>query len=178
MVNGILAGVLFLVWLWLGFRLGSQVRDKTWKEAVVGVWALSLVLYGLAAQQMMLVCGNTGDLLLTWAWMSMALTLFILGLLLCGLAVIVVIVFCAAALDRAIPEEMRNTVWLGAPGRRVAGLGGALLFLVLCGWFGSRPNPACEGAAVVESKPDIEAIRAILKEQAPELLDDFAQVLE
>ena len=108
MVNGIVAGVLFLVWLWLGFRLHGRMRDESWKESFVGTWAVSLVLYGVAASQMVETCGNMGDLLLAWAWMSMGVTLLVLGICLAIFIVGFVVVFCWAALDLAAPEGVRK----------------------------------------------------------------------
>ena len=178
MINGIFAGILFLVWVWFGWRINTHFSfTGKAKENFASLWAGTLLFYLFAAFVTVQKCGNLGDLLLLWAVISIAATLAIVLLL---LAICVFILIPVAAIMTAwevlVSPQKKDAVRKIFPRKswlKVPAVFCVLAFIALCGWLGSQPNPSCEAPLAEEAGPDVEAIQAALAEHAPELVDDL-----
>jgi len=183
MVAGMFGGLFFAVWIWLGFSLADKLRDFHWDRAgldgpeiVAGFWFISSIAYLIAAIDTITSCGSLGDLLLTWGLYSVAGSLMLVAfmglifLILFGTLVVV------EATTRTFPGvgdisedvcelAMTRKFWFIIIG----------LFILVCGWLGSFPNPACE-AMTVDS--EIVEIREVLSEHGtPDQVEYFNRLV-
>lgn len=183
MLEGAVAGILFIVWIWLGFKIAERIPNpkEEWedshKERFAMLWFASLVTYAPAAVVTLQECGSLGTLLLLWAKISvvaaLGLTLAVGGILAIFLAVAWVFLTAAEKAEEIAPDTVASVkeavndvnTWRG-----VLVLAGGL-FVAFCAWLGSLPNPRCE--AQVLPPPDVADIMAAVADNNPTMAFDF-----
>lgn len=189
-MNGALLGggsvVVAALGLWLLWRIAVRVlpdgdpRLVHWVTTgglVLG--ALALVILPFVYPLMLSTCLPMGQYMFVWASMF--------GTVVGGVGFILLIGFCfylfvmatervkAVLQDRGIQVDVPEAVQPGTPAFWVLLI---MVFVAIGAFVGSQPRPDCEQFGPEEETTDAAIIRAYLEENAPDLTDEFDNIVQ